>query len=132
MFLSSKALFSFTSGKNLTKSSLGDIEIPVLDENYQKIFKIFNDLILNEVNSIKKIYYINVVNNLCSFFLSTNSLFIENINIKEIFSNLKSTFENYDESEDIYRHLSSNKSLISSFILRMNYLFNDNEKDNQN
>ncbi|WP_353102713.1 DUF262 domain-containing protein [Myroides odoratus] len=130
MFLSSKALFDTRGKKKLTKLNIGDVEIPILDEDHQKIFKSFYDLILNEEDINRKVYFINIVNNLCNFFLSSNFLSVENITITNILNDLRSQFENNKKSEDIYRKLSNNDSVVSSFILRMNYLFRNNEKDN--
>lgn len=130
MFLSSKALFNTRGSKKLTKLSIGEVEIPILDENNQKVFKSFYDLILDEEDINRKVYFINVVNNLCNFFLSSSFLSVENITITNILNDLKSQFENNKNSEDIYRKLSNNDSIVSSFILRMNYLFRNNEKDN--
>lgn len=130
MFLSSKALFNTRGSKKLTKLNIGEFEIPILDEDNQKVFKNFYNLILDEEDINRKVYFINVVNNLFNFFLSSRFLSVENITITNILNDLKSQFENNKNSEDIYRKLSNTDSIVSSFILRMNYLFRNNEKDN--
>lgn len=124
LFLSSKFLFYKINIQKLTKTNLADIEIPVLNDNYQKIFKNIYYLILDEKDINKKLYFINVVNNLFKFFILSNSFFIEGINILEVINELDNQLVSDKNSEEIYRILSNKDSILSSFILRMNYVFN--------
>ncbi|SFN90635.1 Protein of unknown function DUF262 [Paenimyroides ummariense] len=132
LFLSSKALFNLNdfTNKKLNKTQLSEIELPILSADYQIFFKNFYKLIINESNSSIKTYFINVINNIVKFFLLSETYEIESINILNILDILNREFENNRSSEDIYIKISSNDSQISSFILRMNYLLTNDEKNN--
>ncbi|MDE5429416.1 DUF262 domain-containing protein [Elizabethkingia meningoseptica] len=121
LFLSSRSLFYKKGSTKLTKTNVGDIEIPILNEKYQKVFKNFYDLILNENDTNKKLYYTNVVNNLFKFLMLSDTLSMGNVDIPSIIKELNNEFESNKSSEEIYRNLSNKDSIISSFILRMNY-----------
>jgi len=130
LLLSSKTFFNKICKKRLTKVALGDSYVPLLNEKSQLIFKDFYDVILEENDIIKKTYFINVVNNLLYFLISSDVMTIDNINFKDVISFIDAEFQNNKTSESIYKSFSDKNSTISTFILRMNYLFNNDEKNN--
>lgn len=133
LIFSSKAFFQkigHPDQRKLSLSFLGTIRIPILKEEHQLVFQKIYGLIINENDQERKYYYINIANQIVKFLLSTNRFRVDNSDILSILDYLESELSINSESEQIYKKLSSNESQMSNFILRMNYLFVQDEEDN--
>ena len=121
---------SFIESRKLTKANLSSIEIPIIKTEYQNVFKSLYDLIIDENDKVIQNYFINIVNNINKFLINSSTFEIESINIFEILEFLSSEFKNQSDSKSIYLKLSDNNSILSIFILKMNYLLNEYEANN--
>ncbi|RBQ12080.1 DUF262 domain-containing protein [Pedobacter miscanthi] len=132
LFLSSKTAFELYGpyNKKTSRTSIGDIEIPILEAKYNEIFKRIYRFILTEEDQNIKVYYINIINNIIRFLAVSNSYLVEEINILDLLDYINSELAFDSNSVRVYNVFSGTDSQISSFILRMNYLFSSNEKNN--
>ncbi|MCA4810596.1 DUF262 domain-containing protein, partial [Empedobacter stercoris] len=114
------------SDKNLTKSFIENIRIPIISFDNQRVFKEIFDINKSENDLNIKNYFNNILNVICKFLINSNYSYVDGIDIIDVFNILNYSIKEIESNEDRYKYLSSNDSIISKLILKMNFIFSDN------
>ncbi|WP_291046520.1 DUF262 domain-containing protein [Empedobacter sp. UBA1574] len=114
------------SDKNLTKSFIENIRIPIISFDNQRVFKEIFDINKSENDLNIKNYFNNILNVICKFLINSNYSYVDGIDIIDVFNVLNYSIKEIESNEDRYKYLSSNDSIISKLILKMNFIFSDN------
>ncbi|QQT55345.1 DUF262 domain-containing protein [Sphingobacterium multivorum] len=128
LIFSSREFFhsSVNDHVKLGRTKIGNFQIPILTEIDQSVFKDLYWIIQSENDKAKKVYFINLVNQILRFMLNSETFNLENTNLLNVIHNLRKDIDSSQNDSDLlYKSLSNSNSFISSFILRMNYLIHN-------